>query len=266
MKLIYILCCALFISNVAASAQHRFVFFSHNDKPFQVLINGVLQSPVMQSKLAINNFNKPKIKVEIVFQDNKLKTIKQEIKINDQMNTEFIYGVQSNELSSSLILHASNKTLATDYTCYTDYLSQAPSPIEIQENPTPTPPPAPAPNPPPAPIVNTNNYANTNPSVLCTCSGSHFLNNIESLSNKIEKMDNPVVKLITAKEACKICPNAYHVMLLSEVLVTDADRLELAKYAYACTIDKDKYYHVFSSFKDGTAIRELENYIQNFKK
>lgn len=260
MKLIYILCCALFVSNIAASAQHRFVFFSHNDKPFQVLINGVLQSPVMQSKLAISNFNEPKMKVEIVFQDNKLKTIKQEIKINDQVNTEFIYGVKASELSSSLILHASNKTLATDYTCYTDYLSQAPAPIEIQENP------APAPNPSPAPIVNTNNYENTNPSVLCKCSGTHFSHNIESLSNKIEKMDNPVVKLITAKEACKVCPDAYHVMLLSEVLVTDADRLELAKYAYACTIDKHKYYHVFSSFKDGTAIRELENYIQNFKK
>lgn len=80
--------------------------------------------------------------------------------------------------------------------------------------------------------------------------------------NSIAARSTEDSKLIMAKQIMSgSCMSCAQVKQMIELLSTEAARLDLAKYAYARTIDKGNYFKINSVFKEDKSVDELNQYI-----
>lgn len=87
----------------------------------------------------------------------------------------------------------------------------------------------------------------------------------EQLKFVVYKTSFDNTKLKIAKQAIRVNRvTAWQVFELMNLMTFESTKLNLARFAYRYTINKNKYYIVSSAFTFSSSIRELDRYINNF--
>jgi hypothetical protein len=89
-------------------------------------------------------------------------------------------------------------------------------------------------------------------------------NEFSEIKQSVEKISFSSTKLETAKNALKgKYVKSSQVAELVKLFAFESDKIELAKFCYDITLDKDRYYLVNDSFSFSSSIDELNTFIKN---
>ena len=217
--------------------------FSENGERFFLMLNGIKQNSVPQSRIRIEDLPKVVNDIQIIFDDNRTPAISKTVTFMDPVEGHAVNLVMKLVRDRSgyarLAFHRLN-TLEREYRGeqgeYIMHYGRDNAPVQVNVPPPPPPPPA-GPMP-----MDSKTFSDAKRAIAGTAWDDTRLSTAKTILNS---------NYVTTQQVIEIC----------RIFSWDENKLEFAKYAFKKTVDNNNYFKVNAVFSWDDSKTALNNYV-----